>query len=41
MKLAVQAGRMAYLSGRMNKNKFAIASSPKKDFLIFMKGYKK
>ena len=32
MKLAVQAGRMAYLSGRMNKNKFAIASSPKKDF---------
>ena len=32
MKLAVQAGRKAYLSGRMNKNKFAIASSPKKDF---------
>jgi len=32
MKLAVQAGRKAYLSGRMNTNKFAIASSPKKDF---------
>ena len=32
MKLAVQAGRKAYLSGRMNKNKFAIASSPNKDF---------
>ena len=32
MKLAVQAGRKAYLSGRMNRNKFAIASSPKKDF---------
>ena len=32
MKLAVQAGRKAYLSGRMNKAKFAIPSSPKKDF---------
>ena len=32
MKLAVQAGRNAYLSGRMDTNNFAIASSPKKDF---------
>jgi len=32
MKLAVQAGRKTYLSGRMNKNEFAIPSSPKKDF---------
>ena len=32
MKLSVQAGRKAYLSGRMNKYKFAIASSPSKDF---------
>ncbi|MDB9761895.1 sulfur carrier protein ThiS [Alphaproteobacteria bacterium] len=32
MKLAVQAGRKTYLSGRMNMNKFAIPSSPKKDF---------
>ena len=32
MKLAVKAGRIAYLSGRMNKRELAIASSPKKDF---------
>ena len=32
MKLAVKAGRIAYLSGRMNKSELAIASSPKKDF---------
>ena len=32
MKLAVQAGRKNYLSGRMNKNEFATPSSPKKDF---------
>ena len=32
MKLAIQAGRKNYLSGRMNKNEFAIPSSPKKDF---------
>ena len=32
MKLAVESGRKAFLSGRMAKNKFAIASSPNKDF---------
>lgn len=32
MKLAVESGRKAFLSGRMAKNNFAIASSPIKDF---------
>ena len=32
MKLAVRAGRASYLSGRMNINNYAVASSPKKDF---------
>ena len=32
MRLAVQAGRKAYLSGRMAKNTIAVASSPEKDF---------
>ena len=32
MKLAVEAGRNSFLSGRMKKNNFAIASSTKKDF---------
>jgi len=32
MKLAVDSGRKAFLSGRMIKNDFARASSPKKDF---------
>jgi len=32
MKLAVESGRKAFLSGRMSKNKFGIASTPEKDF---------
>ena len=32
MNYAVQAGRKSYLSGRMDINDFAIASSPDKDF---------
>ena len=32
MKLAVESGRNAFLSGRMKKNNFAIPSSTKKDF---------
>ena len=32
MKHAVIAGRKSFLSGRMDINDFAIASSPKKDF---------
>ena len=32
MKLAVDSGRKAFLSGRMSKNKFGIASTPEKDF---------
>ncbi len=32
MKKAVEAGRTSFLSGRMEINDFATASSPKKDF---------
>ncbi len=32
MKQAVEAGRKSYLSGRMDINDFAVASSPEKDF---------
>ena len=32
MKLAVESGRKAFLSGRMSKNKFGIASTTEKDF---------
>ena len=32
MKHAVEAGRKSYLSGRMDINDFAVASSPEKDF---------